>query len=56
MGLIPVLERFPGEGNGNHCSIPAWEVPWTEEPRGLPFTGLQRVRADLATEHVQIQM
>ena len=18
-----------------HCSIPAWKIPWTEEPRGL---------------------
>ena len=39
-----------------HCSIPAWEVPWTEEPRGLMFMGLQRVGPDLVTEHMQIQM
>ena len=26
------------------------ESPWTEEPGGLQFTGLQRVRHDLATE------
>ena len=24
-------------------SILAWEIPWTEEPGGLRFTGLQRV-------------
>ena len=29
---IPKLERSLGEGNGNHSSIPAWEIPWTEEP------------------------
>ena len=25
-------------------SILAWEIPWTEEPGGLQFKGLQRVR------------
>ena len=29
-GLITGCGRSPGEGNGS--SIPAWEVPWTEEP------------------------
>ena len=23
------------EGNGNHSSILAWKIPWTEEPDGL---------------------
>ena len=26
-----------------YSSILAWEVPWTEEPGGLQFIGLQRV-------------
>ena len=26
-----------------HCSILAWRIPWTEEPGGLQFLGLQRV-------------
>ena len=26
-----------------HSSIHAWKVPWTEEPGGLQFVGLQRV-------------
>ena len=26
-----------------HSSILAWRMPWTEEPGGLQFTGLQRV-------------
>ena len=29
-----------------HSSILAWRIPWTEEPRGLQSTGLQRVRHD----------
>ena len=24
-----------------HSSILAWEIPWTEEPGGLPFMGSQ---------------
>ena len=35
-----------------HSSIPAWEIPWTEEPGGLHFMGLQRITYDLATEHI----
>ena len=31
VGLIPGLERSPAEGNGNHSSILAWKIPWTEE-------------------------
>ena len=34
-------------------SILAWEIPWTEDPGGLKFMGLQRVRHDLMTEHQQ---
>ena len=33
-----------------HSSILAWEIPWTNEPRGLLSMGLQRVRHDLTTE------
>ena len=25
-----------------HSSVFAWEIPWTEEPGGLWFTGLQK--------------
>ena len=32
-----------------HSSIPAWRIPWTEEPGGLQSTGSQRVRHDWAT-------
>ena len=27
-----------------HSSIPAWRIPWTEEPGGLQSMELQRVR------------
>ena len=29
-----------------HSSIPAWGIPWTEEPGGLQSLGLQRVGDD----------
>ena len=38
------------KGMATHSSILAWEVPWTEEPGGLQFTGSQKFRHDLATE------
>ena len=40
-GLIPGLGISPGEGNGYHSSILAWQIPWTEEPGGS--IGSQRV-------------
>ena len=38
------------EGMATHSSIPAWKSPWTEEPGGLQFMGLQKVRQDRATK------
>ena len=29
-----------------HSSLLVWEIPWTEEPGGLPSIGSQRVRHD----------
>ena len=29
-----------------YSRIPAWRIPWTEEPGGLQSTGSQRVRHD----------
>ena len=34
VGLIPGLGRSPRVGNGNPLHIPAWKMPWTEEPGG----------------------
>ena len=30
---------MPREGKSTQSSIPAWEMPWTEEPGGLQFMG-----------------
>ena len=32
------------EGMATHSSIPAWRIPWTEEPGGLQSRESQRVR------------
>ena len=49
---IPGSGRCPGVGNGNHSSILAWEIPWTEEsgsysPWGCKESGM--------TEHGRTQ-
>ena len=31
-----------------YSSIPAWKIPWTEDPGGLQSMGLQRVEHDLS--------
>ena len=49
LGLEDPLE----EGIATHSSNLAWEIPKTEEPGGLQFMGLQRVRHDLATKQQQ---
>ena len=47
MGSVPEFGGAPG----THSSIPAWRIPWTEEPGGLQSMGLQRVRHNRATKH-----
>ena len=44
------------EEMATHSSILAWEIPLTEEPGGLQTKGLQRVKHNLATEHVDVAM
>ena len=34
------------EGRATRPSVLAWTIPWTEEPGGLQFLGLQRVGHD----------
>ena len=34
------------ESMANHSSIPAWRIPWTEEPGWLQSTGSRRVGQD----------
>ena len=48
LGLEDALE----EEMVTHCSILAWEIPWTEEPAGLQPVGSQKIRHDLARVHV----
>ena len=43
---IPGSGRSPGGGNGNHSSILACRIPWTEEHGGLESIGSQRVGHD----------
>ena len=49
LGSIPGSGRSPGEGNGNHSTILAWKIPWTEDPGRLQSMGSQRVGHDWAT-------
>ena len=45
-GSIPGSEKSPEEGHGNHSSVLALRIPWTEEPGGLQSIGLHRVGHD----------
>ena len=53
-GSIPGSGRSLEKEMTTHCSILTWEIPWTEESGGLQSVGSQRVRHDLATEHVHV--
>ena len=39
LGLEDPLEK----GMAIHSSVLAWEIPWTEEPGGLPSMGSQEL-------------
>ena len=46
MGFNPQIEGYRGRSPlekemATHFHIPAWEIPWTEEPGGLQSMGLQ---------------
>ena len=52
---IPGSERSPVGGHGDHSSILAWRILWTEEPGGLQSIGSQKVGhncGDLAHTHI----
>ena len=36
-GSIHGSGRSPGEAMAIHSSIPAWRIPWAEEPGGLQY-------------------
>ena len=42
-------EDPPEKEMATHFSIPAWRIPWTEEPGGLQSMGSKRVGHDWAT-------
>ena len=43
MRVLSLSQKDPlEEGIATHSSILAWRIPWTEEPDGLLFIGLQR--------------
>ena len=42
MGWEDLLEK----AMATHSSIPAWKIPWTEEPGRLQSTGSQRLGHD----------
>ena len=46
VGSIPGWEDPLEEELATHSSIPAWRIPWTEEPGGLQLMGSQRGRHD----------
>ena len=41
-----VWEDHLEKGMATYSSILAWRIPWTEEPGGLQYMGLQRVGHD----------
>ena len=48
MDSVPGSGRCPGEGNGNPFQYSCWEIPWTEDPGGLQFMGLQKSQTRLS--------
>ena len=42
----PVWENPLEKGMATHSSIPAWRIPWTDEPGSLQSMGSQRLRHD----------
>ena len=38
-----------------HSSIPAWEIPWTEEPGGLQSMGLHRIGHNWVTNTFMVE-
>ena len=39
-------EDLPEKEMATYSSIPAWRIPWTEEPGGLPSMESQRIGHD----------
>ena len=52
----PGWEDSLEEEMATHSSSLAWEIPWTEAPRGLQSMGSQRVGHDWATKHTHTRL
>ena len=52
-GSMPGLGRSLGEGKGTRSSVLVRRIPQTEEPGGLQFIGLQKVRHDLSNQTIK---
>ena len=50
------LEEPLEKGMATHSSVLAWEIPWTEESGRLQSMGSQRVRHNLVTKRVGMQL
>ena len=49
---VPGWGKSPGGGNGNHSSILAWKIPWTEEPGGYhPWSHKESDTTDQLSMH-----
>ena len=46
LGSVPGSGGPLEEGMASHSRIPAWRIPWTEEPGRLQSMGSQRVAHD----------
>ena len=46
-GSIPDQEDSLEKEMATHCSILAWEIPWTENPGGLQSMGFQKSQNSL---------
>ena len=53
-GLIPRLGRSLEKEMATHSSIPAWRIPWTEEPGGLQSKGWQELDPTEQLNHHQL--
>ena len=55
-GWIPELGRSAGVGSGNHSSILAWKIPWTEGQRSqLGYSSVAaKSRTQLSTEQIHV--
>ena len=49
-------EDFLEKEMATHSSILAWNIPCTEEPRGLQSEELQRVRQNWATKYILLDI